>query len=430
MDSLKIRNVPKLKLKYEVRTHPELPHVVKFSGGRTSGMMLFVLLESGILKADRGDVVVFNNTTTEHPSTYDFARRCKELVEEKYGIPFYWVEYQTYEDARGGEWTRLPSYRLVKSVPRSDENPDGFQWRGEAFEELLSFRGFVPNFFHRTCTSHLKLETTRSFLKNWFAGKPEIERLGHFGDSSRIDKDDLYERHCRNNGKVPKDIFLTKKAFVCSRPVSRPAQQFADFSNAYGPFKNSYFDKKRLGNKVHLGEEGVEYLAFVGLRSDEMRRVVKVRRRNSGGPHALGYEGEHVYMPLSDTGITAEGIEAFWKKQDWNLELNSQDGLSNCTYCFLKGLKGLQRVHTILGTNFDQSLKDSPCDLRWWIGLEKKYGRDLKAEGREIRGNMPNNFIGFFDPKTGFKYEHLEVRTDSKDLSRYEDSILPCDCTD
>ena len=103
-------------------------------------MLLFTLLENRILDANRRDVIVFNNTSAEHPGTYRFARDCKK-VSSRYGIPFFWVEFQTYEDARNGEWTRLPSYRLVNDQPKSPDNPDGFHWRGEVFEELLSWSG-------------------------------------------------------------------------------------------------------------------------------------------------------------------------------------------------------------------------------------------------------------------------------------------------
>ena len=123
--------------------HSELPHVVKFSGGRSSGMLLLTLLANEILKPERGDVVLSNNTSSEHPQTYNFARECK-AVTEQYGIPFYLLEFQTYEDARKGEWTRLPSYRLVNDKPWSEENPDGFHWRGEVFEEVPRRSGSSP----------------------------------------------------------------------------------------------------------------------------------------------------------------------------------------------------------------------------------------------------------------------------------------------
>ena len=73
---------------YLDKYHAELPHVVKFSGGRSSGMLLLTLLANGILKSERGDVVVFNNTSSEHPRTYEFVRECKTATEQ-HGIPFF-----------------------------------------------------------------------------------------------------------------------------------------------------------------------------------------------------------------------------------------------------------------------------------------------------------------------------------------------------
>ena len=160
------------KIRYRAKGHRDLPHVVKFSGGRSSGMLLFTLLENGILAAERGDVIIFNNTSAEHPNTYLFVRDCAKAA-ERYGIPFFWVEYQTYEDARNGEWTRLDSYRLVNHRPVSSENPQGFHWRGEVFEELVSWSGYLPNQFRRICTRNMKLDTTRAFLTDWLASKEE-----------------------------------------------------------------------------------------------------------------------------------------------------------------------------------------------------------------------------------------------------------------
>ena len=65
-------------LTYRSEAHERLPHVVKFSGGRSSAMLLFTLLENSILKQERGDVVVFNNTACEHPETYRFTAECKK----------------------------------------------------------------------------------------------------------------------------------------------------------------------------------------------------------------------------------------------------------------------------------------------------------------------------------------------------------------
>ena len=59
--------------------HRALPHVVKFSGGRSSAMLLFCLLENRVLDAARGDVIVFNNTSAEHPDTYELKAVLRDM---------------------------------------------------------------------------------------------------------------------------------------------------------------------------------------------------------------------------------------------------------------------------------------------------------------------------------------------------------------
>ncbi len=415
---------------YEAKSHKEFPHVVKFSGGRTSGMMLFTLLESGLLNAGRGDVIVFNNTGAEHPKTYEFVRKCKEIVEEKYGIPFFWVEFQTYEDARSGEYKRLPSFRLVNSRAFSEENPDGYKWRGEIFEELLSLKGFVPTFFQRICTKNLKLETTRYFLKEWLAGKEGIERLGHFGNDSRIEDARAYAQHKKANGGTPEEIFYKKKKFLKERALYRPAQLWSEFSSVVVPFENKTLEGKTLGRKAYFGDGGVEYVAFIGLRYDEKQRIHKVKKRNEGGQDSTGYEGEYVYMPLDDMNIASGDVEDFWDKQNWGLDLKAEDNLSNCTFCFLKGSKALRRAHEALKNEDDNTLKGTPCDLNWWIELEEKYGRDLIAEKRVVKREVKNNFIGFFGTDSEFTYKRLQEDAKTGKADEFADELLPCDCTD
>ena len=122
-------------------------------------------------------MIVFNNTSAEHPATYDFTRRMKEFAEREYNIPFFWIEYQTYEDAGKHGWARHPTYRLVNALPYSDSNKTGYRSGGEVFEELVSLTGFVPNMLNRLCTQWLKIFVTNAFLADWFAQKPGIEHL-------------------------------------------------------------------------------------------------------------------------------------------------------------------------------------------------------------------------------------------------------------
>lgn len=445
MSQFAIRDVPKLtvskqgrepppkhdpykeyEFRYRAKKHSSLPHVVKFSGGRSSGMLLFALLENGILDPDRGDVILFNNTSAEHPDTYKFVHDCMRTARQ-YGVPFFQVEFQTYEDARKGEWTRLPTYRLANEEPISPTNPDGFHWRGEVYEELLSWSGYVPNQFNRICTRHLKLEVTRNFLKDWLAARPTVPRLGHFGNGSRIDPEVTYRRHRANQGGVPKDIFLSKRDYVWNRPHFRSEQRYDTFFPEWKPFENPALRGKTFGDKAWFGKGGVEYVAFIGLRGDEPHRIQRVEERSDS---TTGYEGEHVYMPLNDMVVTRVDVNAFWDRQDWDLSLPNNAGLSNCVFCFLKGLANLQevrgrmeRVREDVVPGFGP-LAGTPSDLAWWEEIERKYGRDLVAEDRKPRGNITH--IGFFGTN-GFSYKDL---CDEADVGPLAETMLPCDCTE
>lgn len=431
-----IRNVPRMRgFSYDASRHEKLPHVVKFSGGRTSGMLLFMLLKNGRLRADRGDVVVFNNTSAEHPETYRFVARCKELVERHYEVPFFWVEFQTYEDARRGEWTRLPTYRLVEPVPRSEERPNGYCRKGEAFEEMLSWAGYVPNQHQRICTKNLKLETTRLFLRDWFSGKDGNKRLGHYREGSRLNDEELYERHQRHRGAVPRHIFLQKKAYVRSRPVFRPRQTFSEYSSVTPASRPMPFRNGANGNSSARGANGIDYISFVGLRADEPRRVARVRQRNFEDSNSTAHGDEYVYMPLASLDLTREDVNSFWSEQSWDLNLSDDAGLSNCVYCFLKGAGGLQKVHNELKNGGvlpeDPSLRNTPCDIRWWVEMESRYGRNIILEEREVRNESQKGIIGFFGLKSGFSYELVaEASRGRKSISGFMDSVLPCDCTE
>ncbi len=422
--------------RYRSRHHQQLPHVVKFSGGRSSGMLLFTLLENGFLKQERGDVVVFNNTSCEHAETYNFVTKCKDLVEQA-GIPFFLVEFQTYEDARQGEWRRIPSYRLANGQPYSEDNPEGFRWKGEVFEETLSNKSYLPNQFSRVCTQSLKLEVTRQFLRDWFANKETIPHLGHGLPESHVSTDQMYRQHLRNGGGVPKDILFAKKEFVLNQPTARPKQVYQHFSQATKPFNNPSLKDKVFGRKAWFGESGVEYVAFIGLRGDEQLRVTRVEARSSN-PHAnVGYAGEHVYVPLATMHVSKEDVVDFWSHQTWGLNLVQEGYLSNCVYCFLKGAGNLAKVHSEMESQKAQdiagygSIVGTPCDLAWWIDKEKKYGRDLDKENRERTNPDAQNFIGFFGVSTGFSYELLaEKACDPATMNRFAQTVLPCDCTE
>lgn len=137
-------------IRYRDDKHSQMPHVVKFSGGRSSAALALSLAEAGALDPERGDVVLFANTSAEHPGTWDFAAECCDSLEQEFALPCFWYEFCTVEDAWRGVYRRRQSYRLVTRRP-IEVDPNGYRSRGEVFEEMLSYQVMLPNPHSRSC---------------------------------------------------------------------------------------------------------------------------------------------------------------------------------------------------------------------------------------------------------------------------------------
>ena len=410
------------------------PRVVKCSGGRSSGMMLLKLLEKGALQQQRGDVVVFNNTSAEHPATYDFVRRLKSRTEEQ-GVPFFLLEYQTFEDAMRGEWVRRPAWRLVNDEPYSGTNPDGYRCKGEVFEELLSHMAQVPNMQTRVCTQHMKIFVTNAFLRDWLAAKLATARLGHAGGRSRMTDAGIIAHHKRNNGHVPDEILLAKKAYVRAFPHARPAQRFSHFTSASTDFENPAI--KVLGGKALLYGQGANtYISYLGIRADEAHRAEKIRfraeqARSSTEKSLFGQPpGEQVSAPLVDWQVGRNEVSAFWQAQDFDLALPPSGLHSNCVYCMMKGKDKLVEL-----ARENPQGEDGPAAIDWWMAMEQKYSRDLRAERRSLE-NREVNYIGFFGASSQRDFAVLKqlAQTGQKQAAGaeylFDESAEACHCTD
>ena len=418
ISKIRLREVPEFSIRYEMDEHRAWPHVLKFSGGRSSAMLLISLLKNRQLKPSRGDVIVFNNTSAEHPATYEFASTCKNIAEERYNIPFFWIEFKTYEDARRGKWSRLSNYRLVKNHPFAQNRPYGYRYKGEVFEEMLSWKQRLPNHLQRLCTQHLKLETTINFLADWFALKPEISRLGHWHGESRVNfhgRDDLKEivRYHLSTSEV------------------RPSQKFRDFTKASpvrrssSALKNKSFD----GTAEMKGSDPVDFITLVGLRADEFQRVARVKARNNNvladDRDRLAH-GEHIYTPLADNGIAKKDTMKFWEKQSWDLQIPHSVNYSNCVYCFMKGKKAIRQIIKRQSENpIPRKYRNTPIDIAWWIDIENRYARRVASTKNE---NSMTRF-GFFGANSSTTYSSLHEDTEGDQCVLVDDS-MPCDCTD
>jgi 3'-phosphoadenosine 5'-phosphosulfate sulfotransferase (PAPS reductase)/FAD synthetase len=130
----------------------DLPAVVSFSGGRTSGFMLRQILDAHGGQPD--DLkICFQNTGLEHPATLEFVRE----VSRRWDIPITWLEYCL--DGEGKH-----SFRVVDYESASRE--------GEPFTALIEKKRYLPNPVARICTVNLKMQTLDRFLKGLpaFAG--------------------------------------------------------------------------------------------------------------------------------------------------------------------------------------------------------------------------------------------------------------------
>jgi len=429
------------RLRYRQSSLVNSPHVVKLSGGRSSAYMLAHLLKTNLLSKERGDVVIFNNTAAEHPETYQFVKKLKYLTEKEFGIPFFMIEFATYEDISFGNRVRFSTFRIVNEMPRNSDNQNGYHYKGEVFEELLSHTAFLPNRHRRVCTSAMKIKVSEVFLSSWFACEDELAHLGHYGETSRMTDEGICTAHAKNGGKTPGAILLNKRKFVRNRPVSRPNQKFQDFTTVdLSDRQIISMQDATFGGEVDLRNRDfpVSFVSLVGLRADEPARLKKLNARICGSEDGEDSKpsSERVYTPLADNGYTKKDVSSFWSSQSWDLGLNSDSNLSNCMFCFLKGSKVLQQIASDLAyTSLSNEFAETPMDVAWWERLEREYGRDLILEERKKTNQESDvSFIGFFGENAKFSYNYLKLCA-NKSLPREalledESEILACNCTD
>ena len=421
----RIYSAKPITLTYEQDAHRELPHVLKFSGGRSSAMLLIGLLYGKQLRPSRGDVIVFNNTSAEHTATYVFAAICKRIAEERFNIPFIWTEFQTYEDVFSGNWRRLAGYRMVLPHRYTVRTPRGYLDHGEIFEELISWKQQLPTRFNRLCTQHLKLQTTAMFLQDWFGRSPSgasrecnpcNQRLGHWYGSSMVDLKSYRDRQ-------------SYARYLLTRPYTRQRQRFQEFTKAHlGNIKNRHLTDKAFDGKAPLKGEGhVEYLSLIGLRADEQRRVIRVLARNNEINNDSDVErladGEHVYTPLYDLDIGKEEVLDFWQKQSWDLAIPHDINLSNCVYCFMKGERAIREIAAQEPSSVNSAY--TPRSIDWWANIEHRYARELPSS----RDPQKISRFGFFGANSNVTYQNI-IQTINLSPEQVETSALPCDCTD
>jgi 3'-phosphoadenosine 5'-phosphosulfate sulfotransferase (PAPS reductase)/FAD synthetase len=114
-------------------------NIINFSGGRTSAYMAKRLIDEG------GEyLVTFQNTGKEMPQTLEFINQC----DKRWNLNIVWLEYR-----------KPATFQVVTYETASRQ--------GEPFNQLLEQRpSAIPNQQFRFCTTELKIQTLRRYLKS------------------------------------------------------------------------------------------------------------------------------------------------------------------------------------------------------------------------------------------------------------------------
>ncbi len=400
--------------------HELLPHIVKFSGGRSSAALAIILAEAGLLRTDRGDAILFANTSAEHPGTYEFTRKCKRLLERDFGIPFLWFEFCTVEDASRGVYARRPTYRLVRDLP-VEEDPRGYRHQGEVFEEMLSYQGLLPSPHTRSCTAKLKLHPSHQLLAEWFGRTEGPRHAGHHGGRRYIVPEDALASYRKSGGKAPDDEYLQRVDFMTRQPAARPAQRWQDYTDAEITLPSPAAEPASM-----WGPDAVEHVTLLGLRADETKRINRVLTRTMFAEGATTAKcavrnqppGERPYFPLADWGYDGVAVQRFWKDRSFDLQVPVDAG--NCVFCFMKGTEALRAAAIAPDP---ARVTGSPADISWWSEMEEKYAREVPA--RDGDGISRFGFFGLRGPTFAEIADGCPGGS-----SRYARGAPACDCTD
>lgn len=154
------------------------PSVISFSGGRTSGFMLWKILQAHGGKLPEYIKVCFANTGKEMPQTLDFVRDCGE----KWGVDIIWLERfarETTEAEREVKKNKFIYETKIVDYETASRN-------GEPFRQLVLARRYAPNPVARFCTVDLKIRAISEYLINTCGfEKPYIGHIGIRADEVR-----------------------------------------------------------------------------------------------------------------------------------------------------------------------------------------------------------------------------------------------------
>lgn len=138
------------------------------------------------------------------------------------------------------------------------------------------------------------------------------------------------------------------------------------------------------------------YSIAVGLRADEMDRVMK------------SYKENNTFYPLLDNGISTRDRNKFWKNQPIQIKIPAFKG--NCDLCFEKSNRKLMTT-----------IVEEPNIINWWSKMIDKYSK-ISIEGKpSYNAYAENGGMSFFRGNRSIK-ELVELA--SKPFTRATDEYV------
>lgn len=159
------------------------PAIISVSGGRTSGYMLWCILQAhgGTLPPDVH--AVFANTGREMPATLDFVRD----MEAHWGQRIVWLEFTG---------RRKDGFREVNHNSASRD--------GTPFATLLAAQPALPNPVQRSCTQEMKIRT----IKRWAVA----QGMSHWSNVVGLRADEMH--------RVERTKRPTKERWTVATPLA------------------------------------------------------------------------------------------------------------------------------------------------------------------------------------------------------------------
>lgn len=315
------------------------------SGGKTSGMNLFLHLEAnGGTLTDKGRCI-FTNTGWEHTQTLDFL--CEQ--ERRWGVEIDWIEFcrRTATDA--------DLCRLEEKASAASQRIGKFRRR-----PLKSFKARKPNGELFAPDPHnLKAEAIRKAKEYAKRTRESFEKAKLIGmDSYRV----VSRESACIKGEPMQELIAGLYRFrteVLKLPGVLP--------NAVHRLCTGYLKVHTSAHFVRdlWGVKPSDYEVRLGLRADETERIasaINAKKNEAGRPR----------FPLDEAGIEKRDVAEFWSKQPFGLSLKGYEG--NCGGCYMKRTVPLVDL-----------VRRGFFDVDWWEAWERKTGQTFRKD-RTFKG--------------------------------------------